>query len=373
MKKVLIIYKYLPQYRVEFFHLLKAKLEAHDVDLQFVHGKSNKIDALKKDEASIDWARVIENKELRFGKKVLIWQPVLKELRDKDMVITLPENKLVLNYYLMIAKFFSKYKFSFWGHAYNMQNDVDDMRNKAKLMFLNRCDWWFAYTKSAKDFLISRGFNKNHITIVQNAIDTSDLIKYYNTIDAGQVDKLKEELNITGDNVGIYCGSMYPDKDFDFILAACYRIKEKVKDFHMVFVGSGVESYKIEKAAETNDWIHYVGPKFGNARVIYFKISSIQLMPRLVGLAIVDSFATETPIITTTHPFHGPEVDYLENGVNGIMTDDDIDTYSNAVAELLQTKKYLNMIENCKKSAGVYTVENMAENFKEGILSCLGI
>jgi len=373
MKKVLIIYKYLPQYRVDFFHHLKKKLEKHNVELSLVHGKSNKIDALKNDEAIIDWAKIISNKELRIKTKSMIWQPVLKELRGKDLVITLPENKLLLNYYLMVAKFFAKYRFAFWGHAYNMQNDLNNIRNKGKLLFLNKCDWWFAYTPSAKNFLISRGFSKDHVTVVQNAINTNELKQQYAEITPEETAALKKELNIQTENVGIYCGSMYPDKDFDFILAACFLIRKKTPDFHMLFVGSGVEAVKVIEAAKNNDWIHYVGAKFGKARVPYFKISAIQLMPRLVGLAILDSFATETPIITTEHPFHGPEVDYLENGVSGMMTKDDINIYSDTIVNLFATKKYSALIRGCKASSEIYTVENMAENFKNGILACLGM
>jgi glycosyltransferase involved in cell wall biosynthesis len=96
-------------------------------------------------------------------------------------------------------------------------------------------------------------------------------------------------------------------------------------------------------------------------------------MPGLVGLGILDSFALETPIITTNYPFHSPEIDYLENGINGFVTNNNIEDYSKTVIEVLKTKKYLDLIEGCKVSSEKYTIEAMAENFKNGILSCLKI
>lgn len=373
MKKVLIIYKYLPQYRLEFFELLKTKLKNHDVELQLIYGKSNKIDALKKDEVKIEWAQLIQNKEIKFRNKSLIWQPCLSQLNDNDLIITLPENKLILNYYLMFSKHFSKYKHAFWGHVYNMQNDLNNWRNKGKLFFSNKCDWWFAYTKSCKDFLINNNFPEDKITIVQNAIDTYKLKKYYSEINDLETNAIKEKLGINFNTVGIYCGAMYPDKDFAFILETCYKVKTEIPDFHMIFIGAGIESIKVEEAAKIFNWIHYVGPKFGREKVAYFKISSLQIMPRLVGLAIVDSFVLETPIITTDNLFHGPEIDYLENGINGVMTKDSLDDYSNAVIEMFKNEGYLKLIEGCKKSSEEYTVENMANNFKNGILFCLNI
>ena len=79
----------------------------------------------------------------------------------------------------------------------------------------------------------------------------------------------------------------------------------------------------------------------------------------------------ETPIITTTYPYHSPEIDYLENGINGIMTNDNIDEYSKMVIDILKTKKYIDLLEGCRLSSEKYTVEAMVTNFKNGILSCL--
>jgi len=372
-KKVLIIYKFLPQYRVAFFELLKKKLLDHNIDLDLVYGQSNKTDALKNDEAKIEWAKPVENKFIKFRGKNFIWQPCMRDLHGKDLVITLSENKLLINYYLMASRFFSSYKYACWGHVYNMQNDINNFDNKIKLFFANSCDWWFAYTTGARDFLIKRKYPANQITVVQNAIETAELKEDYQKITNEQVNELKGQLGIDSENVAIYCGSLYPEKDFDFILEACYRTREAIPDFHMLFVGAGVEAAKIKEAAEKHPWIHYVGPKFGKDRAIYFKISKVQLMPRLIGLAIVDSFVLETPTITTEHPFHGPEIDYLENGINGIKTADSMDEYSKAVINVFKTGQYRDLLPGCRAAAEKYTVEHMAENFTQGVLHCLSI
>ena len=95
------------------------------------------------------------------------------------------------------------------------------------------------------------------------------------------------------------------------------------------------------------------------------------MMPGVVGLGILDSFALETPLITTLNPFHGPEIEYLENGINGIISNDNINDYSNSIIEVLKTEKYLELKEACKLSAEKYNVETMVKNFKNGILSVL--
>jgi glycosyltransferase involved in cell wall biosynthesis len=373
MKNVLFINKVLPQYRVDFFNQLKSELIRHDVELHLIYGKANKTDALKKDEVEIKWAQCIPNRRLRFGKSEILWQPYIKYLNDKDLILVQTENKLFLNYYLILARHFTKSKLGFWGPAKNMREENDTWPNRFRFLFLKKCDWWFGYTTGVKKFLMERNFPEERITVVQNAIDTHKLRKDYFEVTEMEISELKSQLGIKGNNTALFCGSMYKGKSLDFILEACHKIKKDIPDFNMIFVGSGVEAVKAFEASKKFSWIHYVGTRFGRERVMFFKISAVQLMPRLVGLAILDSFAMETPIITTSNPFHGAEIDYLENGINGIMTEDDVNEYSNVVIQLLKTERYRELLPGCKTSAEKYTTEAMVENFKNGILSALNI
>lgn len=373
MKNVLFINKVLPQYRVDFFNQLKSELLNHDVVLHMVYGKANKENALKKDEVEIKWAHSIPNKRLKIGRSEILWQPYIKFLKDKDLVLVQTENKLFLNYYLIFARHLAKYKLGFWGPAKNMREENNSWPNRFRFLFLKKCDWWFGYTTGVKEFLLDRNFPEERITVIQNAIDTHQLRKDYSEVTDMEIAELKGQLGIKGDNTALFCGSMYKGKSLDFILGACHKIKKSIPDFNMIFVGSGIEAVKAFEASKKFSWIHYVGTRFGKERVLFFKISAVQLMPRLVGLAILDSFAMETPIISTSNPFHGAEIDYLENGINGIMTEDDIDDYSNVVIHLLKTGNYRDLIPGCKASAEKYTTEAMVENFKNGILSALTI
>ncbi len=371
MRHVLIISKYITHYRVEFFNLLKGILIDNNIELHLVTAKSKNEDALKKDEVEIKWAQYIPYRQIKISNIVVLWQPYFKQIRNKDLVIVESANRLLFNYFLMLARHFSRFRLAFWGHGRNMQIDVNSGRNRYKNLFLDKSDWWFAYTQGVKNLLEERKFPKNKITVVQNAIDTLELQEHYGEISQTESDRLKTQFGISGYNIGIFCGGMYPEKRLDFVLEVCHKVKFAIHDFHMIFIGSGIESEKVLEASKKFEWIHFLGPKFGRERVKYFKISTIQLMPGLVGLGILDSFAMECPIITTDYPFHSPEIEYLISGYNGILTKSDIISYSQTVVNVLQEKTYLTLIEGCKRSAQKYTVYNMVENFKNGIISCL--
>jgi glycosyltransferase involved in cell wall biosynthesis len=95
-------------------------------------------------------------------------------------------------------------------------------------------------------------------------------------------------------------------------------------------------------------------------------------MPRAVGLVILDSFALQTPLITTNYPFHGPEIEYLENGINGLIVEDDPEVYAESVARLLTDPGKLDdLTEGCAESAKMYTLESMVDKFAAGVLKAL--
>ena len=83
MKKVLIVYKFLPEYRIDFYNILRDKLFDYGIELHLMYGKFDEIDALRKNEVEIEWASLIANKRYYFGKKIFTWQPALKFLSIK--------------------------------------------------------------------------------------------------------------------------------------------------------------------------------------------------------------------------------------------------------------------------------------------------
>src|SRR5690606_10622431 len=167
-------------------------------------------------------------------------------------------------------------------------------------------------------------------------------------------------------------GGIYEEKRVDFLVEAAALIREKVKDFEFIIIGAGPDVSKLKSYIEDKPWIHYIGPKFHEERVPYLKVSKVFLMPGLVGLAILDSFALQTPMFTTDYPFHSPEIEYLRNGYNGVMTENKLQAYADQVAEVLLNENSLDkLIEGCKASVSHHTVEKMVENFKNGILGCL--
>lgn len=77
-------------------------------------------------------------------------------------------------------------------------------------------------------------------------------------------------------------------------------------------------------------------------------------------------------MVTTDCGGHSPEIAYLCNGVNGVMTTNDVGTYSAAAVALLRNEEERARLRvGCRAGAETYTLEHMVQRFTEGIATCL--
>jgi glycosyltransferase involved in cell wall biosynthesis len=288
------------------------------------------------------------------------------------LIIVEQANRLLLNYLLIARRHFTAQKIAFWGHGRDLQAAPFTLRNRWKRLFINHVDWWFAYSTEVGEEISKCAFPKNRVTNVQNTIDTESLLHAKATISVQQLNALRKGLRLGGGPIGLYCGRMYKDKRIEFLLDACFRVREQIPGFELLVIGCGQEQEKVISAAGRCHWIHYLGPKYNEERVPYFLLSDVFLMPGVVGLVLLDCFALEVPLVTTSIPFHGPEVTYLSNNVNGLITANNVQDYAAEICWLLSDPERLARLKSgCRQAAGVYTMQTMVENFAHGISACL--
>lgn len=372
MYKITLITECLRQYRRKFHELLHTELKSIGIEYQLIYGKASVVERKKRDEVDLSWAAKIDNKSWSIFGMEICWQPCLNMLRDSDLIIVEQASKYVINYLLMLKRYFGGPKLAFWGHGRDFQASANTLKEKFKHAFINQVDWWFAYNIATVNIVKKAGFPIDHITDVQNAIDTKTLISIKSRTSQEELALLKKELNLKNDPIGIFCGGMYRKKRLPFLIDSCKMVKKRIPAFQMIFLGDGPGSNVVKSASEKYNWIHFVGPKFDKEKVKYFCLANVLLMPGLVGLVVLDSFALEVPMVTTDYEFHSPEIAYMKHGVNGIITKNDLTSYSNTVVDiLLDQNKHQVLVKGCRESAQEYSVEDMAQNFSEGIKKCL--
>jgi glycosyltransferase involved in cell wall biosynthesis len=363
VKRVAVVQELLAQYRVPFYHLLHENLTAEGIELSLIHGQAAAQRASHDDEATVPWAIGVANRSLMaLPGKPVVWQPAWRHIQGSDLVIVEQANRQLINYPLLLNQALGKRPFvALWGHGANLQApDANSVAERLKRRISTQAHWWFAYTAGSADRVAALGFPRDRITVVQNAVDTSE---YRSDTAAG-----KRPMEC------VFLGSLHEHKRVAFLLAVGARLAEVLPNFRLSVVGTGVGHDLVERAALSSEWLTYHGPLFGPEKVQVVSRASLMLMPGLVGLAIVEAFAAGTPIVTTDYPFHSPEIEYLEDGVNGVMLPRGISTnsYAEAVADLLvNTDRIRTLSDGARTSADRYTLTAMAERYAAGVVAAV--
>jgi glycosyltransferase involved in cell wall biosynthesis len=367
--RVVIVERQLLQYRVGFYNYLRARLEEEGIELQLLIGTGTPEEEKKMDQVTLDWTIQLPTRYF-LGSRVC-WQPFGSYARDADLVIVMHENKIIYNLWLLT--FGRPKRLAFWGHGKNMQsNNPDGLKERFKRWTVNKVDWWFAYTESSAELVTNAGFPRECTTVVENAIDTEEMTTFCKQVTSAVCQRKRAELKLGDGPIALYLGSLYKEKRLDFLLDAAYRIREKIPNFQLLVVGAGPDQEIIENAAAQHSWIHYLGPLQDKNKAVALVLADVMLNPGLVGLGILDSFASGTPMFTTDCGLHSPEISYMTPGKNGVITRDDVNDYADTVVSVLQQPEAIaRLSRGALSSAPRYTVENMAERILNGICSCL--
>jgi len=375
---VTVLMRWISHYRKDFYEGLKVSLGEKGIDLRLLYGEPvTPGDLAKNDWVQVPWGTKIRNSGFGPEKGLFMWQDALGKLGHSDLLIVEQANRLLINYVLMARRYLfpSNGKLAFWGHGRNFQNpEMDAWSERFRNVMKRRADWWFAYTELSRSAIRKCGFPEDRITLVENAIDTRGLAEMARAVTAEEVSEFKKSHGIQSENIAVFCSGMYREKRLEFLIESALTIRTQIKDFELVIIGGGAEQIVAEEASRTHSWIHYLGPTFGKTRVVALKSAKVYLLPSAVGLGVLDSFALLMPIVAAEGPFHGPEIAYIKNGINGRITENSTKAYADSVIQILSDSDlHQKLVEGAHESLKHYTLQNMVKNFSEGVLKCLKV
>lgn len=372
---VAILQYRLLHYRLELFEHMRSRLSDAGVELVLVHGQASETEKLRRDEGQLPWATRVTNTFFRMGGKDIVWQPFPSSAKAAALIITMQENRILSNYVHQIRRVLGGPLVGFWGHGKNFQStNADGVRERWKRFWINKVDWWFSYTTMSTDLVLAAGYPPKQITTLNNAIDVGAFQRDLAGVTEDQLASERRRLSIPESaSVGLFCGSLYPEKKIDLMLASADAVRQRIPGFQLLVIGDGPSAHEVKTAAATRPWIHVLGVRKGQEKALYFRLSAIQLNPGLVGLHVLDALSAGLPMVTTANALHSPEIAYLQHGVNGwVCDDDDPQSYADALIRLFSDDAVRTaMSARCIQDSQLYTVEKMAENFSAGIVACL--
>jgi L-malate glycosyltransferase len=375
MNRVLIIEEQVKHYRVPFYEGLYAALRSDGIQLQVAYSEPRASERAKQDQSSLPEEYGIKIDGYWFLNRLLL-QPLFRKAAHADLVIIDEGNRFLMKHVLLPFSAWKLKKLALWGLGENKEPDRLAVSEWYKMKALHWITWWFAYTPGTVEYLVRHGFPGDRITMVQNSVDTRKIREWIANFSEAEVSAARSAIAIPPSvPVGIYCGTLDKVKKIPFLVESAKIVRRRIEDFHLIVVGRGSDlPYLEEQVALNRKWLHWLGPSFTpeKDKALLFKMADICLMPGRVGLGILDSFAAGLPLLTTKIPIHSPEVEYLEDGCNGLVTEPSPQAYADAVIRLLSTQDELRTLKaGAQASCQRYSIETMVNNFHRGIRDCL--
>ena len=371
--EVVILYKSLPHYRVPLYELMREQLAQSNVSLRLIVGQPNAIESTKNDTGKIAWAELVQNRQLPARGQALLWQPVLRSVRHADLVVVEQASKLIVNNLFAVWRRFGGPQLALWGHGINRNTASRSAAGEWwKRIMLRQSDWFFAYTSGVAEDVIAMGVPLGQVTDLHNAIDTRQLSGFRDAVADDQSAKTRSDLGLGDGPVGLYVGSLYKEKALPSLVQIGEQIRSILPEFELLIVGDGEERQALKSLARSRPWLHILGTLFAEELAQVACVASLMMIPGAVGLVVLDAGALRLPIITSDRPDHGPEIDYVTDGVNGLICPVDETSAAAIISELLRDPNRLaRMTAASRKLADETTIENMASRFTQGILDCL--
>lgn len=373
--QVLVVAKSMHAYRVPFFDRARDVLTARGVDLEVVHGRPDKELEARGDSCELSWGRRSRDVRITVGHRELLWQPVIRKSLAADLVVLEQASKLLVNPVLIALQQTGRTRVAFWGHGRNRQADhVSALGERMKTTMSRHVHWWFAYTEGCVTDVVASGFPPQRVTVLQNAVDTRDVSRAVQ--EAGpDVERFRHGLGIpAGVPVVAYIGGLYGAKRLPFLLDAVDGLAARGRPVHLLVIGDGPQRNELAQATKARPEVHLLGALLDRRKGVALAAAELFLSPGLLGLSVLDAFAAGLPVVTVDRPEHSPEIDYVANGVNGLVlpATTTASEFGAGVRALLEDSSRRGaMAAEAVSTASRITVEEMARRFADGVVAAL--
>jgi glycosyltransferase involved in cell wall biosynthesis len=372
-KRVRILAPWMPLYREQFFRRLIQLGSEDDICYEIYSGKPA-FDATGRSDASSadDFFTPIRTREVKFKSRSILFHKLDQGWKKPDLIIA---EHAIRNFVVYKwALWHRPARLALWGHGKTYTKPKTNFEEWLKTILVNRADWFFGYTQNGVESVINKGLKPQKATVVRNSTDTKYLKHLMNSVKSETVAEFKTENNIGVGPVGVFIGALDPSKRIDFLISSSVEVHHQLPDFELLIFGDGPELAKVLAAREKYSFIKYCGRADLETQALVSKFAKIILMPGRVGLIAVDSFTLGLPIITTSWPWHAPEIEYLVPNENSIICKDTIKDYASAVIGLLRDGDRLAALRRkCTEDSKLYSIEIMAQNFHQGVKSALAL
>ena len=377
---------FVPRYRVRFFERLH---ELSTIEYVVFHGPAPPGTGHVAEAGPFAFPNAsTDTRHRRVPGAVLMYQPIVRELmRGRwDGIVVAPNIRLLSNLALIPLFMARGRAVIVWGHGYEKEEDHGPAVT-AFLWAMARLKAWLArsvdgylletYTARGAASLAAIGVAPERVHAVRNTLDMSEQIALHGRLSSADPEEIRDQLGLRRDSAVLLCvGRIYREKRVDELVETIRLIRAAGAEVPVeaVVIGEGPELARIKAEAEGLAGVHFLGAVYDQETVArYLRVASAMVVPGAVGLVVNHAFAHGVPMITRESRLHGPEVDYIEPGVNGLIVPGGLDQLAAAIADLVASpESRAALAEGALRTRSELSLDEMVRAFDRGVAASLG-
>jgi glycosyltransferase involved in cell wall biosynthesis len=321
-----------PTYRRAFYERLAATPERRYV---VFHGEPEPGTGIAAAAPPFAFENVeVHNRFWRIFGRTLVYQPVFTRVArgEFDALVVGHEVKYLTNIALMLLFRMLGKPVLLWGFGRNLDTFKHGRSalgrafghgvHFAQICMLRLATDFLAYTQSGATHAIRAGLAADRVSVLNNTIDISGEIAAHARAQLLDRSELRRELGLSpGSIVLLFVGRLIAPKRADALLEAVLELRRRgCPNIEVLVVGSGPEEARLRAIAQGQAWCKLLGEHRDlDPLSRMFRASDAVVIPGYVGLAVNHALAHGLPVITCQSDIHSPEIEYIEDGSNGLI------------------------------------------------------
>lgn len=366
MRRVIWVAPNYNHYKRQFL----ARLASDDLNITVLAGRSQKasgyVDAREADPVRHLTVVEVPCTKQQFGTKWVAYSALLKHVRSQapDHVLMPAERKFMG---LIIFAFLLKLWFRFRLVSYNHPLVGKHIKQAGPLdrllsrLIFSLYDRVIFYTEQSRDWAVKNlslnrtktGYASNTLAVASDALD--DHVPGYDTTRP----------------VILFIGRLVPIKGLDVLLDYFEAVQKTLPAAELVIIGDGPERPLVEAAVARNSSIHWRGALVDEPAIAeQMKDARCVFIPGASGLSVMHAFAYGKPYLTLGDDdiLHGPEIDYLKDGINGYLLSGYFEDNTAKIAALLNKPQlYNDLSQHARATAKAHSIELWCKMMKQNL------
>jgi len=375
--RVVIQQPSLSQYRIPVFAELARRPGIH---LKVVHDQTPGIKNVPPDgfEASLTSAR-----SCRLGRRTIQWHHAQWHYatRKHTDVLILSWN---LHYASLIPALLrakaNGVPTILWGHGYSKQEATWRRWPRENITRLATALLFYSHTTAQR--YIDRGWDSNRIFIAINSLDQTPIqnAKQHWAQHPDQLAQFRRENGLDQGPVILFIARLSAARRLDLLVQAVALLAGELPTLKAVIIGKGDLRDTLRAQARSlgvDSKIRFIGAVYDERELSpWFLSSDVMCFPSHMGLSIFHAFGYGLPVVTCRDPQkHGPEIEALKDGQNGLLFDDnDASSLTETLRRLFGDKVLVRQMSDhaLRTVTQRFTLEKMVDGMESAIRYCTG-